>query len=95
LIYGGGLWGGALIGTLDRANIRSDCGESVSVGTASLEECPFEPVFIREDGLPPIIGFLNVAVGLRATLSERFVIKAEAVFRGFFFGGLGIGAQFF
>lgn len=95
IFYGGGLWGGAVFGEVAKANVDPECAQGVADGIGSLEYCPYDRTFIPQDGLPPVLGFVNVAAGVRSVLSERFVLRAEAGFRGYFYGGLAMGFQVF
>ena len=95
IFYGGGLWGGAFFGELVKANVDVECADAAELGDGLLEHCAHDRIFAEEEGIPPIIGFVNAAFGLRSVLADRFVLKLEAGFRGYFYGGFAMGAQFF
>lgn len=95
LFFGGGVWFGALLGDISKSNVLESCASEAQQNGGSLSACPHDPVAFAEQSLPPVIGFLTASIGLRAAFDERVVVKLEGGFRGYFFGGLSVGAQFF
>ncbi|MDX9722131.1 MAG: hypothetical protein RBU37_15425 [Myxococcota bacterium] len=95
LFFGGGVWFGALLGDISKSNVLESCASEAQQNGGSLSACPHDPVAFAEQSLPPVIGFLTASIGLRAAFDEHVVVKLEGGFRGYFFGGLSVGAQFF
>ncbi len=93
--YGGGVWLGGILGDVQRANVREDCAQNAQAGLGELQACPHDPVFLKEQAVPNVIGFASVSAGLRFQFEERMVLRLEGGFKGYFFGGLSLGAQFF
>ena len=88
--YGGGLWGGVVLGDIKSHAIRSSC----ALSGGDLDTCPHEPGSVSATGLPPVFGFVMVTLGFKFTLMEWLTIRAEGGFKGYFYGQLGLGVEF-
>lgn len=88
--YGGGLWGGVVLGDGRSYAIRSEC----ALSTDSLQDCPHEPGNTEVLGLPPVLGFVTVALGFKFTLLEILTLRTEFGFKGYLYGQVGIGVEF-
>jgi len=94
VFYGGVIWFGGVLGEIQKSNIDALCADAAQAGNGTLASCPHEPEYAVEDGVPPVAGFVSISAGLRAEIEQRFIIKLEAGFKGYFFLGLSMGAQF-
>lgn len=92
--YGGGLWGGVLLGEANAYNIRTSCADEIKQNGGNLQSCPHEPGSAPILGLPPVIGFVMATIGFKFTVWETLTLRAEGGFKGYFYGQIGIGAQF-
>lgn len=88
--YGGGFWGGVLLGDAKSYAIRSSCAES----GGDINQCPHEPGSVPVSGLPPVMGFVMVSLGFKFTFLDIMTARLEAGFKGYFYGQLGLGVQF-
>lgn len=97
IFYGGGVWLGGMLGEVSKANILQDCVDT-EVEDAPWREayarCPTDGVFETETAVPPVVGMAIASAGVRFELAEHFVARLEGGFKGWFFGGLSIGGQF-
>ena len=91
--YGGGVWGGALLGKATSYSINSTCANDYAPGSP-LDNCSHSPTGVPVKGLPPVFGFASVTVGFKFVPVEHFVIRTEGGFKGFFYGSLGMGIEF-
>lgn len=91
---GGGAWGGVILGELEKANISRECAEAVERGEGELEGCPTDGLFEKETAIPGGFGMASASTGFRFQLSERVVARLETGFKGYVFGGLSLGGQF-
>ncbi len=89
--YGGGLWGGVLLGEARAHNINGVCASD----QADIESCNYSPGYHVVDELPPIFGFVEATVGFKFSfLDDKLTVRAEGGFKGYLYGQLGIGVQF-
>lgn len=88
--YGGGGWVGLTMGNAKQYAIRSSCALS-SNNTSS---CPHEPGSVEVLGIPPVFGFVTVALGFKFTILDMMTIRAEGGFKGYLYGQLGLGVEF-
>ena len=88
--YGGGLWGGVLLGDAKSYAIRSSC---VS-GNDNWTSCPHEPGSVPVTGVPPVVGFVMVSLGFKFKFLDVMTARVEAGFKGYFYGQLGLGVEF-
>ena len=88
--YGGGLWGGVILGGAQKYAIRSSCAYSAG----DLSECPHEPTSSDFIEMPWGFGFVTVTLGFKFKLVDILTIRAEGGFKGYFFGQLGMGVEF-
>ncbi|MBO4350174.1 MAG: hypothetical protein J6A01_04395 [Proteobacteria bacterium] len=88
--YGGGGWGGLVMGEARGHAIRSACAESEGVS----ENCPHEPGSVKLTQMPKFFGFAMVTLGFKFTLWEIMTIRAEGGFKGYLYGQLGLGVEF-
>ncbi len=88
--YGGGLWGGIILGGAEKYAIRSSCAYSAG----DIKDCPHEPTSSDFTEMPWGIGFATIALGFKFTLVDILTIRAEGGFKGYFFGQLGMGVEF-
>lgn len=89
--YGGGIWGGAVVGDAKSYAIRAKCAENTN---GNINACPHEPGSTPVTGIPPVFGFVMATVGFKFTLLDIMTIRAEGGFKGYFYGQLAVGAQF-
>ena len=88
--YGGGGWGGFILGDAWSYAIRSDCAKQAD----DLGMCPHEPGRVPMTGIPDFFGFVVVTLGFKFTLFDMMTIRAEGGFKGYFYGQLGLGIEF-
>lgn len=88
--YGGGLWGGVVLGGGQSYAIRAEC----ALNSESIKDCPHEPGSTVVLGLPPVLGFVTVALGFKFTLLEMLTLHTEFGFKGYLYGQVGIGVEF-
>lgn len=88
--YGGGLWGGVILGDAKSYAIRSSCASSAD----DLSQCPHEPGSVPLSQMPPAFGFVEITLGFKFTLWEVMTIRAEGGFKGYFYGQVGLGVEF-
>ncbi len=88
--YGGGLWGGVVLGSANRYAIRSSCARESS----DITSCPHEPTSSEFLEMPRGFGFVTVTLGFKFTLVDILTIRAEGGFKGYLFGQLGLGVEF-
>ena len=88
--YGGGLWGGVILGSAEKYPIRATCAHESS----DITQCPHEPTGSPFLEMPGGIGFVTVTLGFKFTLAEILTIRAEGGFKGYFYGQLGMGVEF-
>ncbi|MBQ4358739.1 MAG: hypothetical protein II767_00620, partial [Proteobacteria bacterium] len=88
--YGGGIWGGMIMGEAKGYAIRAVCAESIGVSN----QCPHEPGSVGLTQMPRFFGFAMVNLGFKFTLWQHMTIRAEGGFKGYLYGQLGIGAEF-
>ncbi len=88
--YGGGLWGGVVLGELKAYAIDSNCAQNNSDFTS----CRYAPTSNKIGGVPPVIGSLIATIGFKFTLFERMTIRAEGGFKGYLYGQVGVGVEF-
>ena len=88
--YGGGLWGGVVLGSVDAYAIDSTC----SLNADNLSDCGHSPISSRIDTVPPVLGSLIVTLGFKFTVFEKMTIRTEGGFKGYFYGQVGVGVEF-
>lgn len=88
--YGGGLWGGVLLGNVRAHAVRTTCPHLRD----DLHACPDEPGEFPVVGIPTIIGFLSATIGFQFRVWQHMTIQAEGGFKGAFYGRLGMGVDF-
>ncbi|MCL2326441.1 MAG: hypothetical protein FWC40_08125 [Proteobacteria bacterium] len=88
--YGGGLWGGVILGTSKAYAIRASCAESA----ANIQTCPHEPGAVSIEGIPPVFGFVMATLGFKFSLLDVMTIRAEGGFKGYFYGQVAVGVEF-
>lgn len=91
--YGGGLWGGVVLGDLDAYAIDHECA-MFSNSFGDIDQCAHSPSRHAVKGVPPVLGSLIVTLGFKFTVFERMTIRAEGGFKGYFYGQLGLGVEF-
>ena len=90
--YGGGLWGGVVLGSLESRAIHPDCADQPFFDPGEI--CGHAPSGNNVQGLPPVIGSLIVTLGFKFVLLEHMTIRAEGGFKGYFYGQVGLGVEF-
>ncbi len=88
--YGGGGWGGIIMGNAEGYAIRAACAEAIGV----TDQCPHEPGSVKLTQMPSYFGFVMVTLGFKFTLWEVMTIRAEGGFKGYLYGQLGLGVEF-
>ncbi len=88
--YGGGIWGGVIVGDAKSYAIRSSCATAAD----DWKSCTHEPGSVPVTGVPPVFGFVSVTLGFKFTFLEIMTARAEAGFKGYFYGQVGLGVEF-
>ena len=88
--YGGGIWGGVVVGDAKSYAIRSSCATTAD----DWKSCAHEPGSVPVTGIPPVFGFVSVSLGFKFTFLDIMTARAEAGFKGYFYGQIGLGVEF-
>lgn len=88
--YGGGIWGGLILGDSKSYAIRESC----ALTSSDISSCPHEPGSVPLTQLPPGFGFVMVTLGFKFTVLDVMTIRAEGGFKGYFYGQVGVGVEF-
>ena len=88
--YGGGIWGGIILGDADRYSIRASCARDNDDFTS----CPHEPGKSPFLELPWGIGFANATLGFKFTFVDIMTMRLEGGFKGYIYAQLGLGVEF-
>ena len=91
--YGGGLWGGVVMGDLNAYAIDHECAV-YSNSFGDIDQCSHSPSSHSVKGVPPVLGSLIVTLGFKFTVFDRMTIRTEGGFKGYFYGQLGVGIEF-
>lgn len=88
--YGGGIWGGVMLGEVESCAIRESC----ALGNDDWTSCPHVPGSVPVTGIPPVFGFVMVSLGVKFQFLEVMTARVEAGYKGYFYGQLGLGVEF-
>ena len=88
--YGGGFWGGVVLGDAKAYAIRSSCADI----SDDYSQCPHEPGSTPLTQMPKGFGFVIATLGFKFTLWDMMTIRAEGGFKGYFYGQVGLGVEF-
>lgn len=88
--YGGGIWGGVVLGNVESYAIRESCASDNDDWTS----CPHVPGSVPVTGIPPVFGFVMVSLGVKFQFLEVMTARVEAGYKGYFYGQLGLGVEF-
>ena len=91
--YGGGLWGGVVLGDLQAYAVDSDCADYLH-SFGDIDQCGHASFGHAIQGVPPVLGSLIVTLGFKFVVLEKMTIRAEGGFKGYFYGQVGLGVEF-
>lgn len=91
--YGGGLWGGVVLGDLQAYAVDSSCADYTQ-SFGDIDACGHASSSHAIQGVPPMLGSLIVTLGFKFVVLEKMTIRAEGGFKGYFYGQVGLGVEF-